>query len=69
MGIFGGFTFITIGLEPGIAVCIVASTVAPAVTVTKSGFPPGDVSWVAFSILDAAEQPASKVANRTTVIQ
>jgi hypothetical protein len=69
MGIMGGLTFINIGLDSDVAFFIVASKVGPLVAVTISGFPPVDVSWVAFSMVDAAEQPISKVAKRTIVNQ
>jgi hypothetical protein len=67
MGIMGGFTFIIIGLDAEVVSCIVASAVGLLVALAIGRFPPGDAVCVAFSMLGAAEQPASKAANRTTI--
>jgi hypothetical protein len=67
MGIIGGLTFIILGLDTEVVSCIVASAVGIMVGLTITRFPVGDAVCVIFSMLDAAEQPASKAANRTTV--
>jgi hypothetical protein len=67
MGIIGGLTFITLGLDTGVASCTVASAVGLVVALTITRFPVGDAVCVIFSMLGAVEQPASKAANRTTV--
>jgi hypothetical protein len=67
MGIIGGLTFIIIGLDAEVAFCIVASAIGIVVALAIGRFPPGDAVCVTFSMLDAAEQPASIAANMTTV--